>query len=158
MARRGRPYRAGVISSARPAALRWVLLFVLAFAVIGMHSLIAEDPTHASGQPVMAMAGGPRAVMSTEHRFSAGPLCCPDDRALAAEHRGHSSGHGHDMQHLCLAVLIAAFALMMGLLLWGRDPTVFATGEPSPSVTRAGRGPPRARRTADLLSLCVLRL
>jgi hypothetical protein len=136
-----------------------VLLIVLAFAVIGMHSLIAEDPTHAPGEPVAAMASGPAAVMSTEDRAFVGPLCCSDDRALAAEHRGHSSGHGHDMQHLCLAVLIAAVALMMGWLLWRRDPTVLANGEPSPSVTRAGRGPPRVRRTADLLSsLCVLRL
>jgi hypothetical protein len=148
-----------VISSARPAALRWVLLSVLAFGVIGMHSLIAEDPAHASGEPVAAMASEAGAGMSTEDRASIGPLCCLEDHALAAEHRGHSSGHGHDMQHLCLAVLIAAFALMMGLLLWRRGPTVLTDGEPSPSVTRTGRGPPLVRRTCDLLSsLCVLRL
>jgi hypothetical protein len=149
-----------------------VLLSVLAFGVIGMHSLIAEDPAHASGEPVAAMAseagaGEPVAAMaseagagmSTEDRASIGPLCCLEDHALAAEHRGHSSGHGHDMQHLCLAVLIAAFALMMGLLLWRRGPTVLTDGEPSPSVTRTGRGPPLVRRTCDLLSsLCVLRL
>jgi hypothetical protein len=35
---------AGLVVSVRPTALRWVLLSGLPFAVIGMHSPIADDP------------------------------------------------------------------------------------------------------------------
>jgi hypothetical protein len=134
------------------------LVSVLAFAVIGMHSLIADDPAHASMQPA-AMASASADVSSTEYLAPVGPSCCPGDHTPAAEPPGHSSGHGHDLQHLCLAVLVAAFMLIAGRLLWRRGHPVLAHREPSPSVTRTGRDPPLALSISDLLSsLCVLRV
>lgn len=136
----------------RPASLRWVLLSVLAFAVIGMHSLIAGDPAHAAMRPAAVMASAAADAMPTQ------PSCCLDDHDLVAEPPGHSSGHGHDLQHLCLAVLVAAFVLIAGRLLWRRSHAVLAHREPRSSVARTGRGPPLTLRSHDLLSsLCVLR-
>ena len=63
------------------------------------------------------------------------------------------------MLHLCLAVLMAAAALIMTWLLWRRGHTIWGRYEPRTSLVKAGRSPPLSVSTGDLLSsLCVLRL
>jgi hypothetical protein len=125
----------GCLATAR----RWVLLAVLAFALVGMHSLVTLDAAppcdHVVGTPALATE-----VMSA-----------PAPGAPA-------SGHG-DHQHLCLAVLVGLVVLALGWLSWrrGRHAAGHATSRPEPSM--AGRGPPRGPPTARRLStLCVLRL
>lgn len=144
--RRDRPYRAGVVTSARPAALRWVLLAVLAFGVVGMHCLSATGSAHAVMESA-AMTSAPADAIAVESGTQAWPACCDDE---------HSTGHNHGLQHLCLAVLAAAFVLLIGRLLWRSDHAGLASRKPTPPLIRAGRSPPP--RTGDLLtSLCVLR-
>ena len=141
-----RPYGAVVVTSVRSAALRCVLLAVLAFGVVGMHSLIATGPAHATMESVAMTSAAATAV---ESGVQAWPSCCDDE---------HSAGHNHDLQHLCLAVLAAAFALVIGRLLWRSGHAQLTCRKPSPRLTRAGRDPPAAPKTGDLLtSLCVLR-
>jgi H+/Cl- antiporter ClcA len=160
------PYREGVVVPARAAALRWMLLSVLAFALIGMHSLVtthAADTHAASSGMVAALVEPPAPAGSAAFGMVdqvTGPTdagCCPDHDP-AMNHSG-SSGQGHDLRHLCLAVLVALAGLVLGWLLWRRARTTPDRQDPNPAVARVGRGPPRARPAPDLLSsLCVLRL
>ena len=157
---RRRLCRGGVIVPAPPAVLRWLLLAALGFAVIGMHSLATVHP---AGTPLARseLVGTPAAatepaVVAEPAKDGTEPDCCSDDPAM--DHSG-SSGHSHHLLHLCLAVLVALAGLVLGWLLWRRGPATTGHRESNPAVTYAGRGPPRARLTGDLLSsLCVLRL
>lgn len=160
---RRRPYRGVVITPAPPAVLRWALLAALAFAVIGMHSLItgsATEVSHArSGMADISVAAAPGpAVVAEQVMGDTESTCdCPDHDS-AMDHSG-SSGHDHNMLHLCLAVLVALAGLMLAWLLWRRRQATIGHRDSSSAVTYVGRGPPRARLTSDLLSsLCVLRL
>lgn len=137
-----------------------MLLAALAFAVIGMHSLATVHGTDAPSAPT-GMVGTPVAVtgptLVAPAMADTESDCCPDHDA-AMDHSG-SSGHSHTLLHLCLAVLVALAGLVLGSLLWRRGPTTTGHHDPNPTLTHAGRGPPRARPTGDLLSaLCVLRL
>lgn len=156
----GLPYRATVVFPARTATLRWMLLSVLAFAVIGMHSLVtahAADAPHAAAGVVGTSAAAASGPVAGPTVGRAETECCPDHEQ-AMNHSG-ASGHSHDPLHLCLAVLVALAGLVLGWLLWRRGRTTTRHRGPDPAVTSAGRGPPRARCTNDLLSsLCVLRL
>ena len=151
-------YRGGVVWSVRPAALRWVLLCALALGLIGMHNLAAGDPAHGSmGQIVMPST--PTAAMAANSTDAVGMSCCGADHDLVMGLPGHHSGYGHDMLHLCLAVLVAAAVLTLAWLLWRRGRTAWRHRKPTTSLPEAGRGPPLALRTSGLLScLCVLRL
>jgi hypothetical protein len=107
----GRPRwicRDQVVSSARPAALRWVLLCALALGLIGMHNLAVVDPAHAS---MGHTAASSTAVVQMPTADEAGMSCCGGDHDPGIGRPGHSSGH--EMLHLCLAVLMAAAALIM---------------------------------------------
>jgi hypothetical protein len=144
-----------MVSSVRPVVLRWVLLCGLAFCLVGMHSLVAADadmghaPTTSTSTAAMLIAAADEVGMS----------CCGGDHRLAAGQPGHAPGHGHDMQHLCLAVLVAVAGLIVAWLLWRRGHTAERHHEPRPTLVPVGRGPPLKLRTGDLLSsLCVLRL
>ncbi len=139
-------YGKGVHPLTRPAALRWVLLVGVAFALIGMHNLAATNPMH----DVMRLEPVASASMPV-----ADPSCCADHATAP----GHDSGTGHDWLHLCLAVLgqIAGAVLMLllvvGVTRWVRD-----RGLPRPAaVARAPDRPPGNGRTI-LTSVCVLRL
>jgi hypothetical protein len=141
-----------VVSSVRPATLRWVLLCALAFCLIGMHSLVAADP--GMGHPPPTSTSTLIAAADED-----GISCCGGDHDLADGQPGHAPGHGHDMQHLCLAVLVAAAGLIVAWLLWRRGHTTERHHEPRPALVPVGRGPPLNPRTGDLLSLlCVFRL
>ena len=147
-----------MISSVRPAALRWVLLCALAFGLIGMHNLAAGDPAHAS-MGHMVTPDTPTATTLASSTDAVGMSCCGGDHDLAIALPGHPSGYGHDMLHQCLAVLVAAAVLTLAWLLWRRGRTAWRHRKPTTSLPEAGRGPPLALRTSGLLScLCVLRL
>ena len=118
---------------------RWLPLAVLAFALVGMHSLVTLD-----------------APPPCDHLVSA-PALATD--ALSTPAPGApASGHG-DHQHLCLAVLVALVVLALGWLSWRRGGQAVGQPTPRPMLSGAGRGPPRGPPTARRLSsLCVLRL
>jgi hypothetical protein len=120
-----------------------------------MHNLVVGDPAHAS----MSYTGAPSAAVAQMPAAAdvAGMSCCGGDHDAGIGQPGHSSGH--DMLHLCLAVLMTAAALIMAWLLWRRGYTIRGSREPRTSLVRAGRSPPLWVRTGDLLSsLCILRL
>ncbi|KAA2261575.1 hypothetical protein F0L68_15970 [Solihabitans fulvus] len=144
--RRGRHGRDAV----RAAALRWVLLCALVLGVAAMHHLVAGDPMSSAMPAPTVMA----------HAVDAGgPPCCGDDRGAIVELSGADGMGGHDMLHLCLAVLVAAAALMLAGLLVRRGRLARASNRVLAVIATAGRGPPSVPRTAELLSsLCVLRL
>jgi hypothetical protein len=147
-----------VDSSVRASALRWVLLCALTFGLIGMHNLAAGDPAHASMGHIV-MPSTLTATMPASSTDAAGMSCCGSDHNLGIGLPGHPSGYGHDMLHLCLAVLVAAAVLIMAWLLCRRGHTAWRHRKPRTSLPAAGRGPPLALRTSGLLSsLCVLRL
>ena len=126
----------------RTSALRWVLPFVLAFAVIGMHNMVTLHAPHDSS-PM------PTAVAMQGVVEAASPCCTDEDH--------HSSGH--DLLHLCLAILVALAGLVLGWLLWRRGHTATSRHDLILTGSHPGRGPPGVRLRTDLLSsLCVLRL
>ncbi|WP_329056238.1 hypothetical protein OG738_21820 [Amycolatopsis sp. NBC_01488] len=108
-----------------------MLLSVLAFALIGMHSLVTAhtaDVSHGGSRMVATSAeaaftpaetvAGPSVEQATAGTDTE---CCPDhDQAM--NHSGPAS-HGHDLLHLCLAVLVALAGLEFGWLLWQRRQT-----------------------------------
>jgi hypothetical protein len=133
-------YRAGVFKPVRPAALRWVFLVVLALGIVGMHHLAMPGIGQEPAGHVMTVAAG--ATASAE----AGPACC-------------DGMGGHDMSHLCLAVLCAAAALLLSWLLLRRLAMTSSRHSTPPRVSGSGRSPPTVHRAPVSLScLCVLRL
>ena len=134
------------------------MLCALAFGLIGMHNLAAGDPVHAS-MGHMVTPDTPTATTLASSTDAVGMSCCGGDHDLAIALPGHPSGYGHDMLHQCLAVLVAAAVMIAAWLLWRHGRTVRRHRAPRTALVRAGRGPPLALRTSDLLpSLCVLRL
>jgi hypothetical protein len=106
----------------------WVLLSVLAFAVIGMHSLVADGPAPRSMASAAMTASVPAAANATERS------CCPGNHAPAIG----QPGHHHDLQHLCLTILIAAVVLLVGSLLRRRGQAT--AGHCAPGIAgHAGR-------------------
>lgn len=120
-----------------------MLLAALVFGLLGMHSMVAHDPAHASHESVTMTGAAARAMPVADSP------CCAD----------HGDSPGHDMMHLCLAVLVAAAGLVIGWLWWRRArPETGGHGRQS-TVTRLGRDPPVPRAVGDVLAaLCVLRL
>ena len=121
------------------AVRRWLPLAVLAFALVGMHSLVTLD-----------------APPPCDHLVSA-PALATD--ALSTPAPGApASGHG-DHQHLCLAVLVGLVVLALSWLSWRRGRHAAGHATSRPELSMASRGPPRGPPTARRLStLCVLRL
>ncbi len=114
---------------------RVLLLFALALGVAVMHHVPSPGAGHAM-----------TSQMSVE-AHSALP-------APAAE-SGMPAGE-HSMLHLCLAVLYAAGALVLGLLAFRRYPAVKAVFDGTRGSPATDRPPDRRGRTV-LTSLCVLR-
>lgn len=123
--------------SSYPAAARWLLLCVVALGLVGMHHVTAE-----SGH------GGMHEVASV----SLEAPCCqesPSDIPAPA----------HDALHLCLAVLAAAFLLIVTWLLVRSGRLTVAWKSSPGSGSPSGRDPPRWRTVPErLASLCVMRV
>ncbi|MGI5218217.1 hypothetical protein [Nocardia sp. CA-290969] len=137
---------------------RWLLPALMAVAVLGMHHLPAREPVPGDAQHgvpavVNAVSGGP--VEASADRAH----CCNSPRAIAPEpahDRPADHGAGHELLHLCLAVLMALAGIVLVFFVVARGAAGYAPraaifGDP---VVRA-RPPPLARRLA---ALGVLRL
>jgi hypothetical protein len=137
----------------RPSALsatqQVVLLFALALGLVGMHELVVlGDNPHTAGpasMSVMSNAAAPAPQMVASADLS--PL-------------GQHSPASHDVMHLCLAVLCAIVATLLGLWLLLRTPVSNPPGGAlarAPSTGPPDRPPDRRGRVL-LTSLCVLRV
>ncbi|MFI6302785.1 DUF6153 family protein [Amycolatopsis thailandensis] len=122
--------------SSYPAALRWLLLCVVALGLVGMHHVTAGSG-HGAGHETAAVA-------------MADP-CCADTPS-------HDDG-GHSGLHLCLAVLAAAVLLIVTWLLVRNGRTVAPWKSRLGGGAASGRDPPRWRPVSERLSfLCVSRV
>ncbi|MEV0107053.1 hypothetical protein AB0H42_12020 [Nocardia sp. NPDC050799] len=96
--------------------VRWLLPVVLAVAVSGMHHLPARDGgvTH---HPVPGSHALVAASLAPDPGRARADSCCPAPSGVLAPAprddapAGH--GTGHDLLHLCLAVLVAALASVL---------------------------------------------
>ncbi|ATY11625.1 hypothetical protein CU254_15030 [Amycolatopsis sp. AA4] len=112
---------------------RVLLLFALALGIAVMHHVPSPGTGHAMTSQV-----------SVETHSSA-----------PAADSGMPAGE-HSMLHLCLAVLYAAGALVLGLLAFRRRPAAKAVFDGTRGSPAADRPPDRRGRVV-LASLCVLR-
>ncbi|MFD2472969.1 hypothetical protein [Amycolatopsis silviterrae] len=117
---------------------RVLLLFALALGIAVMHHVPSPGAAHGSAGSVHAMASQ-----------------MPAAETAAVTDSGMPAGE-HSMLHLCLAVLYAAGALVLGLLAFRRYPTVATTPDGTRGSPAVDRPPDRRGRTV-LTSLCVLR-
>ncbi|MEU1981598.1 hypothetical protein [Nocardia sp. NPDC019395] len=139
--------------------VRWLLPAFLAVALLGMHHLPAADEGgvvsaghHADLRPDAA-AGPPVAQPGGSH-------CCTVSSLPTVEPRDPSGGHGsgHELLHLCLAVLAALAGIVLALFAAAWSPAGSNRGSAaprSPPVFCARPPPPQSRRLA---ALGVLRL
>ncbi|WP_063034286.1 hypothetical protein [Nocardia grenadensis] len=143
---------------------RWLLPAVLAVAVSGMHHLPARagSTTHhpEAGSPALVSAAFVPEVGRS--REEAARPCCPSSSGahVPAPRDDAPAGHGagHDLLHLCLAVLMAALASVLIFAALRRYP--FAR-QPVPAATarpRALARPPPVPIAQRLAVLGVLRL
>ncbi|MGV9750380.1 hypothetical protein [Nocardia farcinica] len=152
--------------------LRAWLPAVVAMAVLGMHHLVgaALDSTgaadHSRHAAVPAAASAPADLHEVTgfapdgHRADGfgGPedAAGPRDGAPGEPAPGEHDG-GHDLLHLCAAILtaLAGLALVLfGLVGLARDDAVARARRTAPSVAR----PPPRPTSRRLAALCVLRL
>jgi hypothetical protein len=136
-------------------ARQLLLLCALALSVIGMHQLVLAAP----GTPHATMSAeahtvAPPAAMTSGMTAVTTSAALPEVQPAGAP----GSDMGHDLLHLCLAVLCATGGvLLLAWLLAAVDttlPTLVTGLRPPPWLTR------RPSRTAGrflLVSLCVLR-
>ncbi|MFC3453730.1 DUF6153 family protein [Amycolatopsis speibonae] len=125
--------------SSYPAALRWLLLCVVALGLVGMHHVIA-GAGHGAGHETAAVAMADPCCADTPSHDDGGP----------AEHSG---------LHLCLAVLAAAVLLIVTWLLVRTERMVRAGKSRQGGGAAPGRDPPRWRPVLRHLSfLCVSRV
>lgn len=131
----------------------------MGLAVLGMHHLPAGEPVSRDVQH--SVAGAAHTASGGTVETSAGRAhCCASPRVVAPEpaHDDHPAGHGvgHDLLHLCLAVLMALAGIALVFLMVARDAAgdTLLTAVRCAPVVRA-RPPPLARRLA---ALGVLRL
>jgi hypothetical protein len=114
-----------------------------------MHNVVAPGPAHES--MAQARPNAAAEAMITEAALVAGAWC--DEGRLMLGQLNDSSECGHDMLHLCLAILAAALGLFLTGLLGRRAQNATRHHEPSSPINRAGRGPPFALRSRDLLTI-----
>jgi len=125
-----------------------LLLCALALAVLGMHHL-ALGP-----QPAGCHQPAPLSMTSHDGGSNAGVLV---DAPSARPSGGPATDHGHDLLHMCLAVLNAAAWLLLLAVLWTAAGTIGqVAARPRSFVRRASRQLRPAGRPL-LLSICVSR-
>lgn len=144
--------------------MRWLLPAVLAVAVLGMHHVPVEAG-HEAHHPVTThyASTGPAPLPIVEGVWeSTNPSCCPEPAAAASAGQHDEApaehGNGHDLLHLCLAILIASVASVLvfaalGRFLCARVPAATAGRRP---ITLAR--PPPLPTPQRLAFLGVLRL
>ncbi|MDQ3402845.1 MAG: DUF6153 family protein [Actinomycetota bacterium] len=121
----------------RRESLRWLLLLIVAFGVVGMHHL-----TIGSGQTPEVSIG------QTAHGGSG------HDRTEPSESPQHST---HDLLHLCMAIVTSLASIMVLALL----PRTVVRRVRLPRTTRLAcpsPGPPPPWGRLLLSTVCVLRL
>jgi hypothetical protein len=113
----------------------------LALAVLGMHHLALGPQQAGCHQPVAASPGGGAHLDAPAARSSGGP----------------ATDNGHDLLHLCVAILNAAAWLLLLAVAWTAAGDTWQPAARSRSFVRRTW---RRRRPAGrplLLSICVLR-
>jgi hypothetical protein len=125
---------------------QWLLLCALALAVVGMHHVPLAPHTMSHDSAHTA------AVMPTT---ATTPAELPEIHSPA----GPASGAGHDLMHLCLAIMGAAggFVLLAWLLMATGGAGLAPFGGPRVVAARLWRPPRRAGRSL-LTSVCLLRI
>lgn len=148
--------RFGVVHSGIAGTLvRWLLPAFLAVALLGMHHLPAGEPAGAPAQHELLRSvtpeAGPPAGTQPDPAH-----CCPAAPEPAHDNPG-DHGAGHDLLHLCLAVLTALAGIVLALFIVARSVTGYTSVAVIPAVPLvwARPPPPLARRLA---TLGVLRL
>ncbi|MFI7679048.1 hypothetical protein [Actinophytocola sp. NPDC049390] len=130
---------------------RWLLLCVLAFGLIGMHHL--GWMSHPCGTPAEPMSST-SVLMPDDVMAPAAPSAGQPDPSA-----GHRTHHGvDDLLHLCLAVLVAALALVG---LWAharRSAGNLADEQPPPLASWRQPPHPPPVPAPPLTALGVLRL
>ncbi|MGW1737980.1 hypothetical protein ACWCPQ_04145 [Nocardia sp. NPDC001965] len=142
--------------------VRWLLPVVLAVAVSGMHHLPARagGATHHPVSASSSLVSAPVPDLERAHDETA--ACCARSlEAVPAVSRDDApAGHdtGHDLLHLCLAILIAALASVLIFAALRRY--LFATEPRCAGVFRPGAlaRPPPVPISRRLAVLGVLRL
>lgn len=134
-------------------AARVMAVAVLVLGLVVMHHVARAGTDGASSHESPTMAAD--ANETIEHAMGANVVA--GDLAADTEH-GDASSAGHDLLHLCLAVVSAAAVLVVGWLLLVRRPWLptssFVAFRARPKPSRA---PPRPHGSALLMSLCVMR-
>lgn len=150
--------------------MRSLLPAILVMAVLGMHHL-AGGPDHTASAPPSGHHAPERVVASVDHSHAGVDDSCCSGISLP-ELPGHDApahppgdtapadhGAGHDLLHLCLAILIAlaALATVPALLGRWRPGAVAGAGAGIRGVATFARPPPPAT-AVRLAALGVLRL
>lgn len=144
--------------------MRWLLPVVLAVAVSGMHHLPARaggDTHHSVSDSPALVSVPPVPEHGREHDEAV--LCCqwPPGAVSTVPRDGGPAGHGtgHELLHLCLAVLVAALASLLIFAAPGRYPSA---NEPARAAVlppeALARPPPCVPISRRLAVLGVLRL
>ncbi|OLR95058.1 DUF6153 family protein [Actinokineospora bangkokensis] len=140
----------------RQRLAQWLLLCAIAVGVIGMHHLTSADSGHAmSAAGGVAMAGD-HASTGSAHDVTGTPA---QDHATAVAAAPETPMGGHDVMHLCMAVL-ASSAVPLLLLLLALAAAMVLTGvvRAAAELRRRWRGPPPRTGQQVLALVSVLRL
>jgi hypothetical protein len=129
----------------RSGVVRWGLLVALALGVVLMHH--AQGPYVSASPPTHALAVNAAPITAAADD---GCECHP-----AGEHNGAPFSSGHDLLHLCLAILIGFAAFL--LVAFRRGPGA-AIASPRRSLAPPGlRRRPPIPVAQRLAALCVMR-
>lgn len=142
--------------------VRWLLPAFLAVALLGMHHLpAAGEPATAPAQHELLRSVEPEAGPPASAGTPSDPAHCCTAASVLAPEPAHDSpgdhGAGHELLHLCLAVLTALAGIVLALFVVARGMIGYTPVAVVPAVPLvwARPPPPLARRLA---SLGVLRL
>lgn len=154
----GKAYREAVVPSVRVATVRLLLLSGLAFALIGMHSLVAFNPSmsHSARHTEPPAASGTMPSLGDDNTEGPGANITGSSCWLTLDAADPSSGHRHNMLHMCLAVLLGLVSLILSWRLLRGHWSVATVSHLQTAVPQVSRAPPITAPT--LSSLCVLRL
>ncbi|WP_156371417.1 MULTISPECIES: DUF6153 family protein [Nocardia] len=149
------------------ALARPLLMVALVVAVLGMHHLmfsVAESPAHGMGSHHAWSADATATSDPTLIEAGTRGACCAAPTVVLGEDRAGGAGHtpvgehgGHDLLHLCLAIMaaLAGVALVLVAVIW--PSSVGIRRERWPSGAGAAARPPPGPTLRRLAVLCVLR-